>query len=235
MKRCIHQLALAFLLAIALNSARASELVDRLVASVDAAPILQSDWNQAIAFEALQQGRSVASFTDKERHDVLERMVDQQLLRAQIGDSQIAATEEREIDKNLEDLRKLYPQATTDEAWHALLLSYGLDEDTVRSKVTAQLEALRFINLRLRPESRATREDIELYYNTVYLREVKLRGGNPEPLEKVTQKIQEILRQQRMDTLLNTWLQELRSHSEIRWLVPVANSISPAKTGEVTN
>ncbi len=233
MKRRVHQFGLMIFLAMALPWARAGELIDCLVASVDASPILQSDWDQAVAFEALEQGKPNSSFTEKDRQAVLQQLVDQQLLRAQIGESQIAAAEEREIANGLDDLRKLYPQAKTDEAWHTLLATYDLDEDAVRKKMTTELEIARFINLRLRPESRVARTDVESYYKTTYVPEVEKRGAKPEEFSAVSQKIEEILRQQRLDTLLTTWLQELRGHADIRWITPAATPSSQPANGGV--
>ncbi|ABF41476.1 hypothetical protein Acid345_2475 [Candidatus Koribacter versatilis Ellin345] len=233
MNRLVHKLGLALVLALAVPSSRAGEVIDRLVASVDSTPILQSDWDEAVAFEALQQGRLISSFTENDRREVLQHLVDQRLIQAQIGDSQIAAAEEREITKSLDDLRKLYPQATTDEAWRSLLQTYGLDQETVRRKTTAQLEALRFINLRLRPESRIARADVESYYKNNYVPEVQKRGEKPEELTVVSPKIEEILRQQRMATLLTNWLQELHNHADIRWIVPSAAPAAQAANREV--
>jgi len=232
MKILVAILVFAVLVAVAPPRACAGQVIDRLVASIDAVPILQSDWDEAVAFEALQQGRTIDSVNAAERRAVLERMVDQQLLRDQLGDSQIAAAEEREISKALDDLRKLYPAATSDDAWRRTLAAYGLTESSLRQKIRSQIEVTRFINLRLRPESRVARADVESYYNTTYVPEVQKRGEKPEELAAVSQKIEEILRQQRMDTLLSNWLQDLRSHSDIRWISPAHEGATETAAGE---
>lgn len=193
-------------------------MIDRLVASVNNVPILQSDWDQAVAFEALEQGRSVASFHPDERRAVLDRLVDQQLLRGQMGDENIATAEEQDVEKDVGKLRASYPQAKTDEGWQALLASYGLDEAYVRQRVARQLQVMRFVDLRLRPETHVPREDVEDYYKETLVPAVRSRGDKEESLNKVYRQIEEILRQQRLDELLTSWLHDLRDHSNIQWL-----------------
>ena len=219
------------LLAFTASLAQASVLLDRVVASVENAPILQSDWDKAVAFEALQQGRAIASYTGEERRAVLDRLVDQQLLRLQMGDENIAAAEDREIAKEIEQIRSSYPQGKSDEAWRTFLAQYGLNEGELRGRVARQLQVMRFVELRLRPEAHVQQADIESYYKDTLVPEIEKRGGKPESLTDVYPKIEEILRQQRMDALLTAWLQDLRDHTEIKWVevkpsatTPIANS-----------
>ena len=59
---------LIFLLGtVALPSARAGEVIDRIVATVNGHIILQSDWNDALRYEALLSGRAMSLFTEDER------------------------------------------------------------------------------------------------------------------------------------------------------------------------
>ena len=67
-----------------LPAARGGEVIDRIVATVNGHIILQSDWNEALSYEALLNGRPVAQFTDDDRRAVLDRLIDQELLRGQM-------------------------------------------------------------------------------------------------------------------------------------------------------
>ena len=189
-------------------------------------PILQSDWDNAVSFEALQQGRSASSFKPEERRAVLERLVDQQLLRLQMGDENIATAEDREIDQEIERIRGLYPQGKSDDGWQRMLAQCGLDDAYVRQRVARELQVMRFVDLRLRPETRVPREDIEDYYKETLVPAVRSRGAKEETLADAYPQIEEILRQQRLDELLTTWLRDLRDHSDIQWLGVEASSSS---------
>lgn len=230
MKTLALKFGVVLLLLVAACRGYAGEIVDRIVASVDNVPILQSDWDQAVAFEALQQGRTVDSFTADDRRGVLDRLVDQQLLRSQMGDENTAAAEDREISKQVDKIRAMYPEARTDEGWQQVLTRYGLDAAFVTQKVAKQLQVMRFVELRLRPESRVARADIEEYYNETLVPAVRSRGAKEESLAELYPKIEEILRQQRMDQLLTAWLHDLRDHSEIRWLG--VDTSGPAKDAD---
>ena len=65
----------------------AGPIVDRVVANVNGHVVLQSDWEEEVAFEAFENGRSPDSFTTAERHAALNRLIDQELLREQVRPS----------------------------------------------------------------------------------------------------------------------------------------------------
>src|SRR5256885_2564403 len=78
------RLAVALLLcAVALPAAWAGEVIDRIVATVNGHIILQSDWDEALCYEALLSGRAISFFTDEDRRAVLDRLIDQELLGEQ--------------------------------------------------------------------------------------------------------------------------------------------------------
>src|ERR1700690_1335893 len=114
--RCI--LATALCMALAAWSA-AGPIVDRVVANVNGHVVLQSDWEEEVAFEAFEGGRSPDSFTTAERQAALDRLVDQELLREQVRPSQPAPSEQ--VAARVAEVRKLNPDCTTDERWRATL------------------------------------------------------------------------------------------------------------------
>src|SRR5579863_10664732 len=75
---------MAMLLAVSRPIAAQAEVIDRIVATVNGHIILQSDWNDALRYEALLSARSLTDFNDQERRDVLDRLIDQELLAEQM-------------------------------------------------------------------------------------------------------------------------------------------------------
>jgi SurA N-terminal domain len=226
MRFSLLKFGVAVFLAVFAGRSFAGEIVDRLVASVDNTPILQSDWDQAVAFEAFEQARTVNSFTPEERRAVLDRLVDQQLLFSQMGDANTAAAEEREVVRQIAKIREAYPGVKSEEGWQQLLGEYRLNDETLRARVAKQIQVLRFIDLRLQPDSDVRPEDVEAYYTDTLVPAVRSRGAKVESLAELYPKIEEILRQQRLDELLNTWLHDLRDHSDIQWLAADASGAS---------
>src|SRR5208283_6057628 len=122
-----RKFGLAMVIGMALAaSAVAGPIVDRVVANVNGHVLLQSDWEQEVAFEALSNGRDPDSFTLAEREAALNRLIDQELLREQVRPSQPAPADL--VAARVGEVRKLNPQWATEEAWRATLQRYGLTQ-----------------------------------------------------------------------------------------------------------
>jgi len=78
MKRIATFGALVFALTVfCVQLARAGEVIDRIVATVNGRIVLESDWDDALCYEALLNGRPLSQFTSDERRAVLDRLIDQ--------------------------------------------------------------------------------------------------------------------------------------------------------------
>src|ERR1700691_1990501 len=98
-----------------------AEVIDRIVATVNGRIILQSDWDEALCYEALLTSRTLAQFTDDDRRAVLDRLIDQELLREQMKSADFLHATDAEAATRVAEARKQYPQATSDDAWQGLL------------------------------------------------------------------------------------------------------------------
>ena len=197
--------------------AAAQQVMDRVVATVNGQPILQSDWDLEMRYEAFMDNRH-AGTDDARRAAALERVIDQQLLREQMKGNEPQVSDAEVADK-IAQVRKQTPGAETDNGWRRALANAGLEEDDFRERVAAQLELLRFIDQRLRPSVHIEAKAIETYYRDNFLPELRQRGGSEVPLAEVSSRIEEILTQQQMDQVLSSWLKDLRRSGAIRVLV----------------
>jgi hypothetical protein len=196
--------------------ARGGEIIDRIVATVNHHIILQSDWEDAVCFEAFTAGRPLDQISPIDRKAALDRLIDQELLREQIRSSDFEHASAEEVGNRIAEIRKQYPHAEGDQAWHTLLADYGLSENQLKSRVSLQLELMRLVDSRLRPSVQIDAQSIESYYNQELLPQLRQSGAREVPLAEVTPKIKELLTQEKMNQLLTAWLQTLRSGSEIR-------------------
>jgi len=215
MKRSFFLLVIV-LFALAASSARAGDVIDRIVATVNGHPILQSDWEEAIAYEAFIDGRSLSTLTVADRKATLDRLIDQELLREQVHPAAPSRESRSEIDQRIQEIRKLYPGAETEEGWRDLLTRQGLNEKELETRVAQQLNLTRFVDARLRPAVQIDPQSIEIYYKETLVPEVRKAGSQPAPLAEVTPEIKEVLTQKKMNDLLTAWLQTLRAESQIR-------------------
>jgi DNA-binding transcriptional ArsR family regulator len=213
----------AFLLALSLvlaASAEAGQVVDRVVAKVNGHPILQSDWEQEIAFEAVSNARDPDSFIAAERNAALDRLIDQELLREQVRPSQPAPAEQ--VAARVAEVRKLQPDCATDEGWHAKLQRYGLTQSALEKHLGEQIQLMKLVEDRLRPSIQIDRQAVETYYNDRLLPELKRAGSRATSLTEVFGRIKDLLAEQKMNELLSGWLANLRSGSHI--LTPESSS-----------
>ncbi len=209
-KQCAISTALCMALAL---SAMAGQIVDRVVAKVNDHIILQSDWEEEVAFEALANGRALDSFTSAERNAALDRLVDQELLREQVRPSQPAAA--GEVAARVSEVRKLHPDCATDEGWHAKLQRYGLSQSALEKRLGDQIQLMKLVEDRLRPSIQIDQHAVENYYNDQLLPEMKRAGSRATPLTEVFGRIKDLLAERKMNELLSGWLSSLRSGSHI--------------------
>src|SRR5712692_7496103 len=116
------------------------EIVDRIVATVNGHAILQSDWEDAVHYEAFIAGHSPEQLTFTDRKAALDRLIDQELLRQQIRSADFQHASDQEIAARIQEIRRQYPAAESNSGWHAALTRYGLTEKELERRVALQLD-----------------------------------------------------------------------------------------------
>jgi hypothetical protein len=192
-----------------------AEVVDRMVAVVNKQIILQSELDQATRVEFLLQGRPLDQLTDAEMGKVLERLIDQDLLQQQIAQAAMRDPTPEEMAAHLSEVRSQIPGAEAQEKWRAMLAAYGVTEQDVERQLLSQVKVLRFIDLRFRGLVSVDKTAIAAYYQEKLVPELRKQGAPNPPLNEVSEKIEKIVIEQRIDELLNDWLQTLRSQAHI--------------------
>lgn len=215
MRSRINSLLLASILLLCVSTC-AADVIDRIVASVNGHIILQSDWDDEVCFEAFSAGRPLDQMATFDRKAALDHLIDQELLREQVHGADLPQAPEAEVAERLTEIRKLYPQANSDEGWSRLLSRYDLTPQTLQARISRQLQLMRLVDARLRPTVQIDAQSIESYYNRELLPQLRQAGGQSVALSDVTPKIKELLTQQKVNELLVAWLQNLRSGSSIR-------------------
>jgi peptidyl-prolyl cis-trans isomerase SurA len=203
-----------FLGAFALPPARAGQVIDRIVATVNGHIILQSDWDEALCYEALLNGRAMTEFSDDDRRAVLDRLIDQELLGEQIKSAYFQHASEAEAAARVADARKQYPEAETDEGWRSMLSKLGLSEKDLAAHVQQQIDLMRLVDARLRPAVQIDSKSVEAYYREKFVPQLKQPAGDTPPADVAAQ-IRELLTEEKVNELMVSWLQSLRSESKV--------------------
>ena len=205
-----------FLLAVAASLAATGEVIERVVATVNGQPILQSDWDEEFRYEAFMNRKPLESLTVQDRKQALDRVIDQELLRQQIKGSEFEEASAQEPRDRIAELRKQFPEVKDDAGWKTKLEQYGMTEQDLTRHIALQLQLTRLITARLRPNVHIDSSSIETYYREKLLPQLRQSGVKNVPLVEVSPKIEELLAQQRVNELLAGWLHDLRAQSEIR-------------------
>ncbi len=212
------------LIAAAFVPATRAEVIDRIVATVNGHIILQSDLDDALRYEALLNGRSLNDFTAEDRRAVLDRLIDQELLGEQVKSASFKHCTEAEAAVRLAEARKQYPDAATDQGWQAVLARLQLAEKDLLAHVQTQVDLMRLVDAHLRPTVQIDSKTIEAYYRDKFVPQLKQSGASEVSLADVSGKIRELLTEEKVNELLVSWLQTLRSESKVS--VPGGNAFA---------
>jgi parvulin-like peptidyl-prolyl isomerase len=196
------------------------KIVDRMVVVVNNHVITESDWNEQERFEALAEGRSPKNVEHSPA--ALERLIDRELISEHIRNVSFQHATPEQVAKQIAEIRKLIPaqQSRTEEDWKRTLAEYSLTEEDVEDIIARQLDVLRFVEVRFRPSVQVSPEEVDAYYKETFLPELKksASSGSQPPLNQVKDKIKELLVEQRVNEILNNWVQGLRSQANIQRL-----------------
>jgi hypothetical protein len=195
----------------------AAETIDRVVASVGRTAITASEVEQEYRLELFLEGKTPSSAepSPAELDQVRSRMVDRVLLQEEVQAGGIKVTpEDRAVEQDLDEARNKFadPQAFTEG-----LRALGISEADLQLRFARQIEVLRLIDQRLRPEATVEAPEIETYYHSTLLPELARQGENhPPALGDVEDRIREILVQKKINVLLDAWLKRLREARDVR-------------------
>jgi hypothetical protein len=204
-------------------AARAGEVIDAIVATVNGHIILLSDWDDALRFEAFLNARPLELLKAEDRKSALDHLIDQELLREQLPHSPTYTTPE-ELAERIAQVRRLYPAAKTDEGWRGVLSQYGITQKSLEGYLQIQMNLMRQVDTRFRPSVDIDSRSIESYYNQELLPQLRQAGTGDVPMAEVVSKIKELLTQRRMNEMLTAWLQNLRAGSDIHSDLPSSHS-----------
>jgi peptidyl-prolyl cis-trans isomerase SurA len=209
------------------SAASAPVVIDRVVAVVNFRPILSSDLDNEMRLSVLEP----ATTGDKpDRRDALDRLVSRTLIQQQIRreEEQAAEPSAQQVNDRIQELRRQLPaciraDCPSNAGWNRFLAENGLTENEVNAYMRLRLEILNFIEDRFQQGIRIPQEEIEDYYNKTLLPQYP--ASQPKPtLESVSHRIEEILLQEKVNTLFGAWLDNLRRQGDVEIVDPTLES-----------
>lgn len=204
-------LAIFFLgLAAAWSHARSQEVVDRIVARVEAEIILQSDVRQLSRYQAFLDGKPQSDA------DILNRLIDQWIVRSEAGVARFPQPSEEDVNRSIERLKRSF---SSPEEFQARQKQSGITDDEIRRFVRAQLYLSNYLDSRFRPSTQVDEKAIEEFYRSRVVPRAESRNQTPPTLENARDFIQEALVQRAINEQADRWLQESRSRVRVEILL----------------
>jgi peptidyl-prolyl cis-trans isomerase SurA len=205
----------AWLLAVSCATASA-EVVDRTIAVVNKHLVTWSDLDEQMRFEALENERPLKSLTAADQRTAFNHLVQDWILRDQMQG--MLPVSESDVDTRIAAIRDEWKAVGDDAKWAATLERYGLSAQELGSLVANQVEILRFLEFRVRPMVQVSRQEVDDYYSTTLVPQLKARGETPEPEDQLSAKILQVLEEQKMNAETDKWINTLRSQSHVQIL-----------------
>jgi peptidyl-prolyl cis-trans isomerase SurA len=222
-------------LAMTAGLARAQKpvVLDHVVAVINGSVILDSDVQEDMRLAVLQPFSDPGRNTPKR---ALQRLIDRALILQQMRTAEeLTPPSPEEVQQRIQELRSLIPECAqyhceTDAGWQAFLKAKGLTEREVEAHWKQRMMILSFIQSRFGSGVRISPAEIADYYHKVLI--PQLQGKTPPLLQTVSSRIEEILLQQRVSSLLLEWLQSLKSEGSVSILDPVYGQVGTTGSGD---
>jgi parvulin-like peptidyl-prolyl isomerase len=184
----------------------AQEIVDRIVARVENDIILLSDIRALSRYQQFLDGKSE---TDTQ---ILERLIDQWIVRTEAGVSRFPQPSDADIDRELERVQKSF---ASKEEFEARRKQIGLSAAEIREMVAAQLYLSNYLDSRFRPGVQIDPKTIDDFYEKSVVPRAKARGQEPPPLDTARDFIQEAIVQRGINDQADQWLIESKARLHI--------------------
>jgi hypothetical protein len=184
----------------------AQEVVDRIAARVESDVILLSDMRELSRYQMFVDGKTESDAK------LLDRLVDQWIVRNEANVSRIAQPEEADVDKSLARLKRSF---SSPEEFEQRLKQSGLSQEDLRRMTKSQLYLSNYLDTRFRPVIQIDEKEINEFYRTRVVPRAESRGQTPPTLEAAHDFIQEALVQRAINEQADKWLKESRTRVHV--------------------
>jgi hypothetical protein len=188
-----------------------AEVLDRIAVTAGKHVISEGDILLDLRTVAFLDQKPVEASSDQKRK-AADRLVDQYLLLQEASTSRQILPTEADAQQLLDQVKGQY---ATETEYRGALTRYHLTETQLSDHLLRGIRALRFTDLRFRPEVQLSDDDLHEYYDSMA---VQWRRANPAQVptfEASKDQIEKLLTDQRVTQALDRWLGTTRSETQI--------------------
>ena len=209
--RCAKHKMVATLIFLALaGSVRSQDVIDRIVAKVDADIILLSDIRELQRYQQFVDGKSEAD------QEALDRLIDQWIVRNEAKAALFSQPKDEDVKRSLERLKKSF---STAEEFEERQRQSGLTDEDLERMLRSQLYLSNYLDSRFRASIHIDDQAIDDFYKTRIVPRAESRGQTPPTPDAARGFIQEALVQRAINEQSERWLKESRSRVRIENLL----------------
>jgi hypothetical protein len=180
-----------------------AEIIDRIAVTVGKHVISQSDLRVAALLD-----QKPVDLSGEQRRKAADRLVDQTLLLQEAEFMRAPLPTAEDAARMLEQVKAAY---SDDAAYRAALERYRVTAEELADHLLAGLRAMRFTELRFRPEVQISPDEVREFYD----RTVSAGAGQAPPFEESREQMEKLLTDQRVAQALDRWLGMQRNSMEI--------------------
>jgi len=204
----INFLVIGFLLCVFLSKSGEAEIVDRIVAVVNDEVITLTDVKIVEAF-GLSDDMEEAQGGDNQRL-ILDNLINQKLV-IQLASEGVVVDEE-EIESYLSEIiQDIDPDLAEKE-----LIRFGLDWDDLKTYLRDKLLYQKILSNRFDLGVIVSIEEIEGFYEQVYVPAQREKGLEPQPMIEVLDQIEGSLKRDKVKGQVEKWVSNLRREANIQ-------------------
>ncbi len=153
-----------------------------------------------------------ADITGDSKRKAADRLIDQYLLLEEASASRQTLPTAADAQQLLDQVKAQY---ATETEYRAALARYSITEPQLSAHLLNGIRALRFTDLRFRPEVQLSLDDLKDYYNTMAEQWRRANPAQVPTFEASRDQIEKLLTDQRVIQALDRWLGTTRSETEI--------------------
>ena len=200
------------------RAARAQEVVDRMVATINGRELIT--YTDLLWQLALQPDTPLENPRPEDLRRALDLLVDQRLIAQEAGRLPAIAAKEEDVRARIAELVKRFP---TQEAFYQRIARVGLTAEQLYEIVRQRVEIERYLDFRFRSFVVVTQKEIADYYRDTYVPRFRRQspGRVPPTLEEAAKVIEQTLTEDKIESDTDAFLEDARARAEIVILNPV--------------
>jgi hypothetical protein len=187
------------------------EILDRIAVTVGKQVITESDAIRDLRVAAFLDQKPL-NLSGEQKRKAADRLVDQVLILQEAAFSRLTLPAADDSDRVLGQIKSLY---ATDADYRAALLRYQITEEDLTRHMLAGLQAMRFTDLRFRPDIQNSEEELRDFYNSLATKWKREDPAKVPGFEESREQVDKLLTDQRVVQALDRWLGEQRTQTRI--------------------